>query len=70
MMSVDSIQITLLLTFREPTVSGSRGVEAIYWQLWLSQLSVGDRPGKQVSTNMQMLLPYPHSVSLYLVSAL
>lgn len=56
--------------FQRATVSGSRGVEAIYWQLWLSQLSVGDQPGKQVSTNMQMLLTYPHSVSLCLVSAL
>lgn len=50
--------------FEKAIVSGSRGAEAIYWQLWLPQLSVGDQPGEQVGTNVQMPLPHPDSVSL------
>lgn len=50
--------------FQKTRVSGSRGAEAVYWQLWLPQHSVGEQPGEQVGTNVQMPLPHPHSVSL------
>lgn len=56
MVSLDSIQIPLLLTFRKPEFQAREGAEAVYWQLWLPQHSVGEQPGEQVGTNVQMPL--------------